>query len=368
VLSQADRLDEAIAAYEQAVLFKPNHLSALCNLGNTLRARGRYQEAIKRYEQAIAVNPDYADAHWDLSLTLLQLGDFERGWREHEWRMQCSALAKPVQYSQPQWAGESLVGKSILLHPEQGLGDTLQFVRYVQVVADLGARVYLGTQPELHALLKLIPGADMVVSYGQLPVFDVQCPLLSLPFVLGTRLDSVPAKVPYLFAEEGLVQQWAQKLGPSNGKKRVGLVWAGSKTHKNDRNRSIDPAKLSPLLQVPGFQFFSLQKGATGSTILAPPGAELIDHTGELNDFIDTAALIANLDLVISVDTSVAHLAGGMGKPVWLLLPRDPDWRWLLDRDDSPWYPTMKLFRQTTARDWEPVVQRMARELEAANF
>jgi tetratricopeptide (TPR) repeat protein len=352
---------ESIAPFQRAIDLDPNHLQARQNMGNSLRDLGRHAAAVDCYSQLIAIEPEHAEAHWNLSLTQLLLGDFKRGWVEHEWRLKCTSLSRPQDFGQPRWRGEPLDGCTILLHPEQGLGDVLQFVRYAPMVAARGGRVVLQCQRELQQLLTGVPGISLVISRGQqLPSFNLECPLLSLPFVFGTTLDSIPADVPYLFADPALSNLWQHKLGGITGRK-VGLVWAGSKTHRNDRNRSIAASQLAALAAIPGVCFVSLQKDATPEQIAELNlGPKLIDHTADLHDFADTAGLIANLDLVISVDTSVAHLAGGMGKPVWLLLPFDPDWRWLLDREDSPWYPTMRLFRQREAENWSDVIARIA--------
>jgi hypothetical protein len=258
-----------------------------------------------------------------------------------------------------------LEGRSLLLHTEQGLGDAVQFIRYLPLAAQRGARIIIECQAELQRLFQTMSGNYQTVVRGQpLPAFDLHCPLLSLPWVFGTNLASIPNDVPYLHADAEDAGRWQDRLGGHCALLKVGLAWAGKPTHQNDRNRSMKLARLAPLGQLPGVHFFSLQKGTAAAEAKAPPaGMELVDWTEELKDFADTAALIANLDLVIAVDTAVVHLAGAMGKPVWTLLPFASDWRWLLDRADSPWYPTMRLFRQATPGDWDGVIRRVAAEL-----
>jgi hypothetical protein len=254
----------------------------------------------------------------------------------------------------------------MLVYSEQGIGDTIQFVRYAPLLARRGARVILQCQPELKPLFQSLEGVDCVLSTSEaLPPFDVQAPLLSLPLALGTTLESIPAQVPYLKADPALAEAWRAKLAPAGRCLKVGLAWAGNPKHRNDRNRSMPLSVLAPLAGVGGVRFYSLQKGdAAGQAKGPPPGMDLVDLTQELNDFADTAAFVANLDLVISVDTAAVHLAGAMAKPVWTLLPFFSDWRWLLDREDSPWYPTMRLFRQRTRGEWGGVVERVVKELD----
>jgi ADP-heptose:LPS heptosyltransferase len=265
----------------------------------------------------------------------------------------------------PQWDGAPAKGKTILLFGEQGAGDMIQFVRYAPMVAERCARTVLVCGPDLKTLLKGVNGVSEVVDYDeQPPRFDQHVPLMSLPKLFKTDLDSIPAPIPYLSADPAKVEHWRLRLGGRPGRK-IGLAWAGRITHPNDRNRSMSLAQLAPLAAVKNVQWISLQKGPAEAEARTPQaGLEITDVSSELTDYSDTAALIANLDLVISVDTSVVHVAGAMGKPVWVLLPFIPDWRWLLDRPDSPWYPTMRLFRQRAVGDWEPVVQGIAEKLK----
>jgi hypothetical protein len=252
-----------------------------------------------------------------------------------------------------------------LLHAEQGYGDTVQFIRYLPQVADRGGRIIIECQAALQRLIQTMAGECSVVPAGQpLPTFDVHCPLMSLPRHFETTLQNIPRQIPYLHADTAMVGKWLEKLAQDSSSLKVGLAWAGSKTNENDRSRSMPLSSFAALAQAPDVQFYSLQKGEPAAQANDPPaGLKLIDWTSEIVDFADTAALIANLDLVISVDTAVVHLAGAMGKPVWTLLPFAPDWRWMLERDDSPWYPTMRLFRQPSIGDWDSVVRTVAQAL-----
>jgi len=361
VLQETGRLAEALAAYDRAVAIRPDHAEAYCNRGGALQALNRHREAIASYERALALRPDYADAHWNESLAQLCLGDLPAGFAGFEWRWRTSD-AKPGKFSQPPWLGEeTLQGKTILLHAEQGVGDCLQFVRYVPLVRARGAKVVLAVHRELKALLSGM--ADEVLAEDEtLPPFDLRCPLLSLPLAFRTTLATIPAAIPYLRVEAARAAHWTARL-PNSGSPRVGLVWSGNPAHKNDQHRSILFARLAPLLALADIQYVSLQKDLRPADAEPLRSSSVIDLAGELDDFADTAAAMVNLDLVISVDTAVAHLAGAIGKPVWILLPFSPDWRWLLDRRDSPWYPTARLFRQPHIGDWTSVIAEVAAEL-----
>jgi hypothetical protein len=286
------------------------------------------------------------------------MGDFERGLAKYEWRWKNDLLElRGRDFAQPLWLGEGKIAdKSILLHSEQGLGDTIQFCRYAPLVAARGARVLLEVPAPLHTLMTSLHGVGQIVSRGEaLPDFDLQCPLLSLPLAFGTEIETIPSSVPYLQALPADVEKWRERLEHSP-RPRIGLAWSGRSAHKNDHNRSISLIALLPLLNV-GATFVSLQKDVRpGDAKVLGQRPDILDYGEALNDFSDAAALIANLDLVISVDTSVAHLAGALAKPVWALLPYVPDWRWLLDREDSPWYPTARLFRQDETRAWGNVI------------
>ena len=366
VLQILGRLEEALASQARALALKPDYAEALYNQGNALVMLGRHREALASYGRALAIKPDHAEAQWNQGLARLRLGDFRAGWKQYEWRWQRPDGVKSQRsFAQPVWTGQqSLQGKTILLHAEQGLGDTIQFVRYAALVARRGAKVILEVQRTLKLLLARVEGIAGIVGRGEeLPAFDLHCPLLSLPLAFGTELSTIPASVPYLTAADDRIETWSARLPPRKGL-RVGIAWSGNSKHKDDRNRSIALARLAPLFDAPGVQFVSLQKDARDGEAEALrdiPG--LLDLGPELKDFADTAALISLIDLVISVDTSTAHLAGAMGKPVCVLLPFSPDWRWLLEREDSPWYPTARLFRQPMIGDWESVIGRMRREL-----
>ena len=359
-LLQADgRLEESIASYQHALAIRPNYADALNNLGNALQAAGRLDEAVSTYDAALALRPDFADAQWNKSFALLLKGDFAAGWALFECRWQLLAKpADPRQFSQPLWLGDSsLEGRTILLHHEQGLGDTLQMLRYVPLLAGQGARVIVRVPPVLAALAASVPGVGLVVVEGEaLPAFDLHCPCMSLPLATKTTLKSIPADVPYLFAPESARATWATRLG-GRTRRRIGLVWSGSAAHRNDRQRSLALRQLQPLLALDA-EFHSLQKEyrPDDQAVLASDG-RLRDWSAQLGDFADTAGLLGQLELVITVDTAVAHLAGALGKPVWLLLPFAPDYRWLLQRTDSPWYPGMRLFRQPVSGDWESVIR-----------
>ncbi|MFO1361145.1 MAG: tetratricopeptide repeat protein [Burkholderiales bacterium] len=365
VLQQRGELDGAERAFAAALRLDPGFEKAHNGLGLVRFERGHVGEAIERYRHALRLAPDFAEAHLNLALALLLSGRLQEGWGEYEWRWRSRALGLERRHRDaPRWRGEPLAGRSILLHYEQGLGDTIQFARLAHAVAALGARVMLEVQAPLHALLRRALAPLEVLRAGDpLPTFDYQCPLLSVPGALGIALDDVPAAVPYLAADEALRLRWRERIGGAQGL-RVGIAWAGSATHRYDRNRSVPFALLAPLLGVPGVRGYSLQKGAAARAAGETRGGDaLIDWTDELASFDDTAALVACLDLVVTVDTAVAHLAGALGKPVWLLTPFAPDWRWLLERADSPWYPTMRLFRQRAPRDWGGVVGDVRAEL-----
>jgi Tfp pilus assembly protein PilF len=365
-LQRRGQLDEAVAANRQAVRLKPDLAKAHGNLGVALKANGQLDEAIASYRQVIRLKPDDARAHNNLALALLTRGDFQQGWEEHEWRWKCKEFPSPPRnFAQGQWDGRPLENRTLLLHAEQGLGDAIQFIRYLPLVCRRGGRIIIECQAELQRLFQAIAGGCQIVARGQpLPAFDLHCPLLSLPRVFGANLANIPNIVPYLHADAGDAGRWRRRLGDDSPLVKVGLAWSGNPAHRHDHNRSMNLAKLAPLAQVSGVRFFSLQKGEAAAEAKTPPaGMELVDWTEELKDFADTAALIANLDVVVAVDTAVVHLAGAMGKPVWTLLPFVADWRWLRERPDSPWYPTMRLLRQKSLGDWGDVIQRIAQDL-----
>lgn len=360
-LKELKRFEDALASYDLALTARPNYAEALSNRGLTLHELKRFEEALASYDRAIAVRPEYAEAHWNEALLRLLTGDFIGGWVKYEWRLKNESLAVTKRsFSQPLWLGaDAIDGKAILLHSEQGFGDTIQFCRYVPLVAARGARVILEVEGTLQELMSTLPGATQIISKGsRLPDFDFQCPLLSLPLAFGTRHETIPSVTPYLRAPVPALRYWQSKLGPK-ARPRIGLVWSGRPTHKNDQNRSISLHSLIPLMNTQA-TFVSLQKDVrTGDVTVLKDQSDMLHFGDTLQDFSDTAALISNLDLVISVDTSVAHLAGALAKPVWVLLPHVCDWRWLLDREDSPWYPTARLFRQDDTRAWDNVIARV---------
>jgi tetratricopeptide (TPR) repeat protein len=369
VLRDLHRPAEALASFDQALAFSPDHVDALNNRGVALRDLDRPAEALASYDKALSIKPDYAETHSNRSCLRLLLGDFEQGFEEFEWRWRVPEIA-PLRrdFAAPLWLGEEpLAGKTILLHAEQGFGDAIQFVRYAPLVAARGAKVILEVPPALTALFSGIAGVALVIGRGEkLPGFDCHCPLLSLPLAFKTRLATIPAAVPYLSAAQDRMTKWQQRL-PQLGKRRIGIAWAGNPAFKSDQTRSVGLARLSRLLGVAGVEFFSLQRDLReGDRDLLRSHSHIMQLGAAMEDFGDTAAIMACLDLVISSDTAVAHLAGALGKPVWVLLQYVADWRWLLDRDDSPWYPTARLFRQPAIGDWESVISQVERALSLA--
>jgi tetratricopeptide (TPR) repeat protein len=365
-LHHQEQLDEAIAAYSRALELQPNSPQAHNNIGTALSDFGRPLEAIESFQRAIDMKPNYAHAHWNLGLAYLRVGDFARGWPECEWRWKVPRFPTPKRnFTQPQWDGSNPAGKTILVHGEQGFGDVIQFVRYVPLLVQRGATVYVEVRNELFRLLATLGGAKSIFATGdRLPTFDLQIPVMSLPLAFGTTLATIPAPNAYLTAHAASARLWRDRVGTEG--LRVGLVWSGSPTHRNDPIRSILFATTAPLGRIPGVKLFSLQKGDAAAQARTPPaGMGILDHMPEVSDFSDTAALIHNLHLVITIDSAVAHLAGALGKPVWLMLPHSAEWRWFQEREDSPWYPTMRLFRQPTRGDWLRVIDRVAERLTA---
>ena len=366
--AEEGRLDEAIACYYEALLLKPNHAGAMANLGHALRAQGKFDEAMGVYQQLLDQSPDDPEGHMSRALVWLLLGDYERGWPEYEWRWKTKEFAGP-QPAQPRWDGSPLVGRTILLTAEQGMGDTMQFVRYAPEVKRRGGKVILACQKGLIPLLKTCAGIDEWVAQGEtLPEFDVHASLLSLPAILKTTLGSVPAEGPYLAAEAERVEQWRRELAKLPGFK-IGIAWQGNPQYRGDRERSVPLAAFEPIAKVSGVHLISLQKGpGTEQLAEVAPRFRVTDLGSRLDmsggAFLDTAAVIKGLDLVITINTSLAHLAGALGAPAWIALGSGAsDWRWLLDREDSPWYPSLRLFRQSQFGDWSDVMERMAGEV-----
>jgi tetratricopeptide (TPR) repeat protein len=355
-----NRQAEAETSYRTALKLDPNDAGAHDRLGVTLHELGRVAEAEACYRTALRLNPSLANVHFHLGLLLLLLGRFEEGWREHEWRISAHATSVPT-FDTPRWAGEEIGDRTLLLHAEQGFGDTIQFCRYAPLIVG-AAKVVLAVQPPLVRLMRSLRGDLSIVAADDVPAHDLHCSLLSLPHVLGSRIEASATAAPYLAADPALVQTWRDRLAGAPGFK-VGLVWAGGLRPGQPellgvhRRRSMTLDAMAPIAGIPGVSFVSLQLGEPAQQASRPPAAMVLhDFTGELHDFSDTAALVEALDLVISVDTAVAHLAGAMGKPVWLLNRFDTDWRWLLERNDSPWYPSMRVFRQPSPGDWRSVM------------
>lgn len=416
VLVHFNRFHEALARYNQALASQADHVEALSNRGGVLTKLNRFEEASASFTKALEINPDYAEAHWNEGVCRLSMGDFALGWQKHEWRWKAKAFMHTQRnFTQPLWLGQeslqSLNNKTILLHAEQGLGDTIQFCRYAHKVAALGATVILEVQPTLKTLLRDVTGVSHIIAKGEtLPAFDFHCPLLSLPLAFGTDLDSIPftfssnkecaqeasfisnillhckrlmgspkpeQATHYVKPDALHKAKWKNKLGHTT-LPRIGVVWSGNSIHKDDKNRSIPLSDFLPLISkqteaAAQAQFHYLQKELRPSdqellTLLNQQNKIDIAFIGnELKDFSDTAALVDLMDLVITVDTSIAHLAGAMGKPVWILLPFNADWRWLTNRNDSPWYPSARLFRQAEIGDWSSVMRDVQRELLTIN-
>jgi FkbM family methyltransferase len=367
-LGEKGELDDATTAYQRALQIAPDDALTNSNFALTLIGKGEVDKAIERFRRALAVAPNAAHPHFGLSLALLQKGDFTEGWNEYEWRWKGALKeVKPREMPKPQWQGEDLLGKTLLLHAEQGIGDTLQFVRLIPRVAARGARVILEAQARLVWMLRLARVAETIVPYGsKLPDFDFHLPLLSLPAVIGLSEAEIQTQMPYLVADALRVASWRERLGKEGFK--IGIVWQGNPTPPIDKGRSIPLRCFAPLAAVPGVRLISLQKNHGLDQFGKLPDGMRVETLGEDFDagpdaFRDTAAAMVNLDLIITSDTSAAHLAGALGRPVWMVLKFSPDWRWQLEREDSPWYPTARLFRQQQRGDWDEVLQRVAAEL-----
>jgi tetratricopeptide (TPR) repeat protein len=364
-LQELNRFDEALASYDKAIALTPDYAEAFCSRGATLQALKRLDEALASYHKAIALNPHYADAYMDRAFIRLLMGRYHEGWPDNEWRWKVKdSASKRPNIKTPTWQGEDLSGRHILVFSEQGLGDVIQFVRFLPLLAERKCKVTLLAPAKLVSLLRLSSDQIEIVSeLRSVESFDFQVPLMSLPLAFNTRLETIPSRTPYLFASPERLKVWEERL-PKSRALRVGIGWAGNPIFSTDKSRSIGLPRFLPLLSVPGVQFISLQKD------LRPGDEELLRqhphviHLGDrLDDFSDTAAVMSLLDLVISSDTAPVHLAGALGRPVWVLLRHVPDWRWLLDRDDSPWYPSARLFRQPVAGDWDSVVGKVIEEL-----
>ncbi len=376
-LQELKRPHEAIRSYDTAIALRPGYAQAYFNRGNALKVLRRLDEACASYDLAVHAKPDFAAAYCNKSYALLLGGDLRQGWPLYEWRWQLEPMRSSLRdFGRPLWTGaEDLRGKTILLEAEQGLGDSIQFCRYTQLLADRGAQVVLELPKALRGLLSTLAGVTLIVERGQpLPPFDYRCPLLSLPLACGTQLHSIPCAGPYLFADPVKTQYWREKIGPGH-RLKVGLVWSGG--HRPDQpavwaidaSRNVPVDLLAQCLHTADADFFSLQKGEPAESDIRQraqglwPRGNFYNYADALHDFADTAALIANMDVVLTVDTSTAHVAAALGKPTWILNRYDTCWRWLLDRDDSPWYRSVTLYRQAQDLDWAPVLRRVAHDL-----
>ena len=367
VFEKENLVEAAVAAHRRAVAADATYAKGYANLAVALRNAGEIDEALAVSHHAIALDPDQPLAHYNHAHFLLMNGDFTNGFEEYQWRRKCKTLSDgDPTFSEPEWQGEPLDGRTLLLFAEYGLGDALQFVRYLPMVAAMGGEIILQVQPALASLLRTMQGVTVIARGEPLPPFDLQLPLMSLPRIFRTTLDTIPASVPYLHPDAEKLERWHRALDGVAALK-VGVVWAGNPRHKGDRQRSLSAEAVLPRLVMPGVQLYSLQKEPRPEdiSVMVALGTDVIDLAPTLGDFTDTAAAVAALDLVIAVDTSVAHLAGALGRPVWMLLPYALDWRWLRDRADSPWYPTMRLFRQHKPQAWESVLARVSAELAA---
>lgn len=365
-LRRLRRFEEAFGYLDKALTLQPDLAEAWIGRGNVLAGTRRYGEAIECFLKAQHISPELGEAHYNEGFYRLLLGDYERGWEQYEARWNTTqATSLKNNFSQPLWRGESsIANKTILLHAEQGFGDTIIASRYVPMVAALGARVILQVQAPLESLLRTLRGVSTLVVEGEdIPEFDVQCPLMSLPLAFGTRPDAIPAKVPYLTVDDDKVRKWRTRLNGAGFK--VGIAWAGNAKFGDDHERSVLLQRMLPLFAVNGAKFISLQKDLRpGDQGILDANPQVIQLAAEIDDFQDTAAIMMSLDLIISTDSSVPNLAGALARPVWVLLPFNPDWRWFLDRDDSPWYPTARLFRQSQAGDWASVVDEVCEQLK----
>jgi len=356
------RLEESEKAYRDGLALLPEQPDLYYNLGRTLYEQGRWDDAEESFRKTLSLNHAYPLAHWNLSHVMLLHGRFREGWLEYEWRWHCPGFTTQIpKFDEPRWDGKDISGKTLLVYAEQGFGDTIQFVRYLPGLSARGCRVIFLCQPELARLLRDISGIEGIVTeWTALPEFDLHTPLMSLPMLLGMKEETdIPSDFPYITPP-------ADGSGaPSCGDGfNVGLVWAGRESHLVEAQRSLDLVQLKPLTEVAGCRFFALHEDDRSEELAAAGMADTVtDLSGQLSDFGDTARVIAGLDLVIGVDTAVVHLAGALNVPVWTMLAKIGDWRWMLEREDTPWYPAMRLFRQTERGDWSPVIARIVREL-----
>ncbi len=368
IYEEKGMFDISVANYMHAVMFSPYHAMAYNNLGNVFKKQGRLKEAMENYNSAIMLDPDNADIHLNRAIALLLSGHYKEGWEEYEWRKQIAEYPEYI-FNKPQWSGEPLDNRTILVYEEQGFGDIFQFVRYLSLLKAKGCNVILACSRDLFRVLSGCEGIDQIIEVTAVNTiaieYDFHVSLMSLPLFFDTRLSTIPAYVPYLTAEPALLEKWRIEFSRDKNFK-VGIVWGGGLLNSSDKDRlrSCPLEEFIPLMGIPDITYYSLQKGIWAEQADNPPqDMKLVNLDRELNDFAETAAVIANLDLIISIDTSVVHLAGAMGRPVWTLLNFSSDWRWLLERKDSPWYPTMRLFRQHEPGNWKMVIMDVAEEL-----
>ena len=366
-LQELSRFEEALSSYDQVIAIDANHADAYSYRGIVLKNLKRYDEALISYEQSISINPNYEDAYWNKSLQHILQGDYLEGWKLYEWRWTKEEFTSQIKnFPQPLWLGEpSLVDKTILIYPEQGLGDYIQFIRYAPLLEDLGAKVILEVPTPFMPVVSTLQGQFILIEKGKaLPDFDYHCPVMSLPHAFKTTVDTIPNQVPYFSVNQTKKQTWQARLGQKK-QRRVGFVCSGNSGHKNDHNRSISLQSLQSLFDLP-VEFHCLQKEIREDDAgFIQSQINIRTHSEFLHDFSDTAALIDAMNLVISVDTSVAHLAGALGKETWILLPYVPDYRWMLEREDSPWYPTATLFRQSVMGEWGSVIDDISHLLKS---
>ena len=397
-LREKGQYDEAIQYYEQALRIEPEYINAYSNIGFTylemaqfdraitcfrillekypdyaeahnalgiaFREIAQFEDALKSFKRALNLNPDLGEARQNLSALFLLLGNFQDAWREYRWFWKLRGPYHELQ--KPLWDGSDITGKRLLLHAGAGFGDTIQFIRYVPFIKERGASIIIGCQKEIGALLKGVAGIDQVIAEGEsIPPFDIQSSMFRLPIIFETTTDTIPARVPYIAINPQMIGEWRDRINVDNCRLRIGVIWKGGHGIGMYRYRTCPPEIFSGLSNFNNVAFYSLQIGSNKDEVNgALKDLNLIDFTGQIKDFLDTAALIESLDLVISIDTAGAHLAGALGKPVWTLLPHVPDWRWMLEREDSPWYTTMRLFRQPSPGDWASVISKVHDELE----
>ena len=359
VLSELKRLEEAVVSYDKAISLKPNNADQHYNRAGALKDLGQNEGALSDYRAAISLEPDKPQFHWDQGLCLLQMGRYEAGWQLYEWGKKINFRSNRV-FPKPLWTGnEDISNKVLFIHWEQGLGDTIQFCRYGKILNAMGVNVVMSVQQPLYGLLQQLAPDIRIINQDEVPsTFDYHCPLLSLPLAVGTVLENIPSQRIYIVSDPAAAKKWSVRL-PAKDRPRIGVVWGGNPNYKNDHNRSVELQHIIPLFSFDA-HWISLQKDIKESDQRNIANlSQVYDYSDQIEDFSDTAAIIEHLDLVITVDTSVAHLAGAMGKPAWILLPYNSDWRWLLNRTDSPWYPSVRLFRHDDTRSWSSVIARV---------